>query len=53
MSTEEEVYRIEDIKEGYTEPPVPYDEVKAEGEDWCEDYYDQAIPTSKIGRAHV
>lgn len=47
MSTEEEVYRIEDIKEGYTEPPVPYDEVKAEGEDWCEDYYDQAIPTSK------
>jgi len=44
---DDEVYRPEDIKEGYHEPPVPYEEQMAEGEHWVPDYYDQAIPTAK------
>jgi len=42
-----DVYRPEAIKEGYESPPVPYEEKPAPGEEWCPDFYDQAIPERK------
>lgn len=44
---EDEVYRPENLREGYSKAPVPFEEKMAKGEHWCPDYYDQAIPTQK------
>ena len=44
---DDDVYRPEDVRPGYTEPPVPYEEKMAPGEFWEPDFYDQAIPSQK------
>ena len=47
MAEGDELYDPSRIRDGYDRPPIPYEEVMTQGEEWCEDYYDHATPTQK------